>query len=209
MELTVDYLRGLSRGKVESKSISVVGDSVKLNKMTLIDDDLNLPTGELDRVKDIYEGGAKTWECTFDLIEYLSLHYSSLQNSRNNIRILELGCGSALVSCYLFALMQEESNPCAFEMYLQDYNPFVIELISYQNILLNCNNALTSDDYLRKHFKFFAGDWQALTPILVPASEGANSKFDLILGSELLYDIENYAKLLKLVQNTFTNNPVV
>ncbi|ORY93431.1 hypothetical protein BCR43DRAFT_496925 [Syncephalastrum racemosum] len=81
-----------------------------------------------DLVRGVYEGGFKTWECSIDLVQFLS------QLPRDQItekRVLELGCGSSLPSLYL--LQPELEN----HVDVQDYNEHVIRYITIPNILLN------------------------------------------------------------------------
>ncbi|ORZ08695.1 hypothetical protein BCR42DRAFT_142262 [Absidia repens] len=85
-------------------------------------------TGNSDLVRGVYEGGFKTWECSIDLVQWLSsLPDEAIQGKR----ILEIGCGSALPSLYLLARHEENIVD------VQDYNDQVIRLITLPNILLN------------------------------------------------------------------------
>lgn len=43
-----------------------------------------------DLIPGVYEGGLKTWECTFDLILYLSRHLQSLVSTDCSFRVLEV-----------------------------------------------------------------------------------------------------------------------
>ncbi|KAI9278024.1 hypothetical protein BY458DRAFT_532308 [Sporodiniella umbellata] len=84
--------------------------------------------GNSDLVKGVYEGGFKTWECSIDMVEYLS---SLPKEQTNHKKILELGCGSSIPSLYL--LSEEKAN----QVDIQDYNEQVIRYVSIPNILLN------------------------------------------------------------------------
>lgn len=90
-------------------------------------DMLNL-TGNSDLVRGVYEGGFKTWECSIDLVQWLS---SLPDEATQGKQVLEIGCGSALPSLYLLA--RHRSNVVD----VQDYNDQVIRLITLPNILLN------------------------------------------------------------------------
>ncbi|KAI9306321.1 hypothetical protein BJ944DRAFT_160109 [Cunninghamella echinulata] len=90
-------------------------------------DMLNL-TGNSDLIRGVYEGGFKTWECSIDLVQWLS---QLPKQDITNKSVLELGCGSALPSLYL---LQKELNN---QVDVQDYNEQVIRLITLPNILLN------------------------------------------------------------------------
>jgi len=51
-----------------------------------------------DLIAGVYEGGAKIWECTDDLLQYLSeKHEDSFWKDK---RVLDLGCGSGLLGIY-------------------------------------------------------------------------------------------------------------
>ena len=143
MEISLEHLRsGFHRLCFESQLVPITDTSVKLRK--IISNGVHFPTDKKsDRIKDIYEGGAKIWECTFDLIDYLYQHRDALNlaasyshQSKSGLKFLELGCGSALVSCYLSLILADRP----YTMYLQDYNPFVIEQISFPNVIVNLEN---------------------------------------------------------------------
>lgn len=88
---------------------------------------LNL-TGNSDLIRGVYEGGFKTWECSIDLVQWLS---TLPKQEITNKSVLELGCGSALPSLYL---LEKSFNN---KVDVQDYNDQVIRLITLPNILLN------------------------------------------------------------------------
>ncbi|KAL0094975.1 hypothetical protein J3Q64DRAFT_1716729 [Phycomyces blakesleeanus] len=88
---------------------------------------LNL-SGNSDLIRGVYEGGFKTWECSVDLVQFLS---QLPKEQITNKKILELGCGSSLPSLYL--LSKNDSN----KVDVQDYNEQVIRCITIPNILLN------------------------------------------------------------------------
>ncbi|KAI7854482.1 hypothetical protein BDC45DRAFT_508483 [Circinella umbellata] len=87
---------------------------------------LNLNSNS-DLVRGVYEGGFKTWECSIDLVEYLS---QLPKEEISGKKVLELGCGSALPSLLLLA---NDLN----HVDVQDYNDQVIRCITIPNILLN------------------------------------------------------------------------
>lgn len=88
---------------------------------------LNL-SGNSDLIRGVYEGGFKTWECSIDMVQYLS---SLPVDQISNKKVLELGCGSSLPSLYLLSC--SETN----KVDVQDYNDQVIRYITIPNILLN------------------------------------------------------------------------
>ena len=72
----------------------------------------------------------KIWECSLDLVNYLSKSPDNLHGKK----VLELGCGAALPG--LFCL----KNAKIKELHLQDFNPEVIENITRANVALNCDS---------------------------------------------------------------------
>ncbi|ORY76825.1 hypothetical protein LY90DRAFT_501696 [Neocallimastix californiae] len=115
------YIQGselvINNGEV-TKTLQVIGEtiaipnsSVKMFKRNVSDIKFEIASNEedgdnmiatavlqqTDIIPGVYEGGLKTWECSVDLVKYLS----DLQNSEfENKSILELGCGSALPGVY-------------------------------------------------------------------------------------------------------------
>ncbi|KAK4058753.1 hypothetical protein OIO90_000198 [Microbotryomycetes sp. JL221] len=112
-------------------------------KETYIDKDTDL-------VKGVYEGGLKTWECSLDLVRVTD--ELAFQGKRGQVRgtsVIELGCGTALPLCGVFARLlaeirktrsqEEESEsdrPAKTQLHFQDYNKQVLSLITLPNILL-------------------------------------------------------------------------
>ncbi|KAL6858636.1 hypothetical protein J3F83DRAFT_717753 [Trichoderma novae-zelandiae] len=116
------------------------------------DDDVSGSTGE-DRVDDgglgkhdvktgIYEGGFKSWESSIDLVKVLAAQDElTAAQQASSLRVIELGCGTALPSLALFTwIMQRQSRsqwpqkPCS--LILADYNPSVLRLVTLPNFLL-------------------------------------------------------------------------
>ena len=79
----------------------------------------------------------------------------------------------------------------------QDYNVEVIDRLTIPNVLLNVPNAAEDDrrgDAVRPECRFFSGAWRSLEEVL------PTSKYDLILTSETIYNLENQNILLTLFQ---------
>ncbi|KIY68478.1 hypothetical protein CYLTODRAFT_351269 [Cylindrobasidium torrendii FP15055 ss-10] len=88
-----------------------------------------------DLVHGVYEGGLKTWECSLDLVDYLTAE--ALQQNLRGKRILEVGCGTSVPSLYILGkLFSEPSTDLHTELHLQDYNTSVFELITFPNIII-------------------------------------------------------------------------
>ncbi|XP_017107273.2 histidine protein methyltransferase 1 homolog [Drosophila bipectinata] len=137
-----------------------------------------------DLLAGVYEGGAKIWEGTSDLLQYLS---EQIEDSFwQDKRVLDLGCGSGLLGIYAMKLGARSD--------FQDYNKDVLEYITCANVLLNLDESLTEAEkleYLDKKTSFYSGDWSHFTD-LTKESE----KYDVILTSETIYNIDNQQKLL-------------
>lgn len=81
-----------------------------------------------------YEGGLKSWECTFDLMEVLRT-----RDLTGYGKVLELGCGTGLPSALLFQnilrrhLFSGGDRPR--KLTLADYNESVLRLVTVPNLL--------------------------------------------------------------------------
>ncbi|GAA5996323.1 protein-histidine N-methyltransferase [Rhodotorula paludigena] len=104
-----------------------------------------------DLVKGVYEGGLKTWECSLDLVDCLDQRGYAVDTDLTTERVrgrgvLEVGCGTAVPSCALFARLLNEirrsptepgsAPPSKTRIHLQDYNKQVLSLITLPNLLL-------------------------------------------------------------------------
>lgn len=84
-----------------------------------------------------YEGGLKSWECTFDLVQHLQTESKPLSVC------LEMGCGTAVPSSYIFSKMYsaaEEELKLGVpvqkrKLIIADYNVSVLKLVSVPNLL--------------------------------------------------------------------------
>ncbi|KAJ6257736.1 hypothetical protein Dda_7524 [Drechslerella dactyloides] len=84
-----------------------------------------------------YEGGLKSWECSSDLVKQLAENDEIWQPYCR--RILELGCGTALPTCYILqTLLASPSLPLSHGVHLTlaDYNIDVLRLVTLPNLLL-------------------------------------------------------------------------
>ncbi|CAF0997611.1 unnamed protein product [Adineta ricciae] len=136
-----------------------------------------------DLVPNVYEGGFKTWECSYDLVDYLQ---SIGDNLRDRKTVIELGCGSGLPGTAL-------NKSGEFQVDFQDFNREVIEQTGKQ----------LKKDKRSYNNRMFFGDWGDLLNI-IPAHY-----YDVILTSETIYNTGNYAKLVELLNHALTSNGVI
>ncbi|SNX87303.1 related to HPM1 - AdoMet-dependent methyltransferase [Melanopsichium pennsylvanicum] len=101
---------------------------------------------ESDLIPGVYEGGLKTWECALDLVETIDALQASC-NDRDCSRlwsdcydgkeVLELGCGTAIPSLYIFSqILKEAPSPKFLTLHLADYNAQVLQLVTLPNLIL-------------------------------------------------------------------------
>lgn len=154
-----------------------------------------------DLIPGVYEGGLKIWECTFDLMDYLS----EAEIEFTNKTVLDLGCGAGLLG--IVALQGE-----AARVHFQDYNSTVIDEITLPNVVANCisesrsgkdrktinppskraRKAESSPDVLSR-CRFFSGEWSQVSQLLSNCKPC--SKYDIILTSETIYNPDYYSAL--------------
>ncbi|KAH6565133.1 hypothetical protein BASA62_007516 [Batrachochytrium salamandrivorans] len=136
-----------------------------------------------DLITGVYEGGLKTWECSIDLVEYLEQTYG--QQRMSNLRILELGCGSALPGIYCLRL--------GAHVDFQDYNEPVIHMITIPNILLNTSSQPTPD--LISPEAETGGN-------MLELMQNANllHQYDIVLTSESIYEAKCQKDLFSLIK---------
>lgn len=125
-------------------------------RVQLMAEDDDVLSGE-DRVDDgglgkhdvktgIYEGGFKSWESSIDLVRVLAAQdeLTTAAHQASSLRVIELGCGTALPSLALFTwIMHRQSRsqwpnspPLPCSLILADYNPSVLRLVTLPNFLL-------------------------------------------------------------------------
>ncbi|KAH8412669.1 hypothetical protein KR009_004422 [Drosophila setifemur] len=150
-----------------------------------------------DLIAGVYEGGAKIWECTDDLLLYLSEKFK--ESYWQGKRVLDLGCGSGLLGIYAMKLGARAD--------FQDYNKDVLEYITFPNILLNVEESLTDDEkseYLENKTSLYSGDWAHFA-----LQTKDVEKYDLILTSETIYNIDNQQKLLDTFADRLQTDGIV
>lgn len=100
---------------------------------------------EVDVRKNVYEGGFKLWECSYDLVDRLHLLHKKGETG-NYHSLLELGCGTALPTCYLLMLLLgslTNSGPSTFVF--SDFNFEVLRLVTLPNILIHYASTLAPE----------------------------------------------------------------
>jgi SAM-dependent methyltransferase len=128
-----------------------------------------------DLIPGIYEGGYKLWECTLDLLEYLSKHTTYFDGKS----VLDLGCGTGLLGIFTLIAGAQKVD-------FQDYNKEVLIRTTMNNVLLNCEEKI-------KACKYYSGDWESFNVF-------NEDTYDLILTSETIYNLSNYKKLINLFE---------
>lgn len=107
--------------------------------------ELDILIGETseDLRKNVYEGGLKSWECSIDVVDYMSDPSSTLESVDC---VLELGCGTALPTEYIFAnyLHQQFNNGISF--ILSDYNKSVLRLVTIPNLIITWAKLVLSEE---------------------------------------------------------------
>eukprot|EP00124_Ichthyophonus_hoferi_P005547 Ihof_evm2s833 gene=Ihof_evmTU2s833 len=139
-----------------------------------------------DLIPRVYEGGLKTWECAIDLTQFLLMHYQA--DSMQGVRVLELGCGSALPGICLLRM--------GAHVDFLDYNKEVVEHLTIPNVFLNLPE---STNPTADRCRFFAGDWSNFNQsVNIDGSE--EGKYDLILTSETIYNLDTQPSLFATIK---------
>lgn len=99
--------------------------------------DILMGACDSDLANGVYEGGLKSWECSYDCIEYLSRlsRFDALLQSRGRFSYLEIGCGTALPSMYVLQRIIEQGAQNV-SLVLTDYNYHVLRLVTIPNLFI-------------------------------------------------------------------------
>ncbi|KAK2030875.1 hypothetical protein LX32DRAFT_301784 [Colletotrichum zoysiae] len=93
--------------------------------------------GSHDVKTGVYEGGFKSWESSVDLVKVLASGQYLDQLKQRPLRVIELGCGTALPSLALLQWAMRDSAPRSpLLLTLADYNPTVLQLVTLPNFIL-------------------------------------------------------------------------
>lgn len=103
-----------------------------------------------DLRKNIYEGGLKSWECSIDLVSLLneSFHSSKELSFAETNCIVEIGCGTALPSEYIFQQYLKQEINTGLNLILTDYNSSALRLATIPNLIITWINTCLSEDLL-------------------------------------------------------------
>ncbi|CAG0918082.1 unnamed protein product [Notodromas monacha] len=129
-----------------------------------------------------YEGGFKVWECTWDLIKYLT----DINFDFSGKKVIDVGCGQGL--CGIHAL--ETADLVLF----QDFNESVLEFATYPTVAVNrCGSALTKA-------MFVSGSWLRFLCFL--DERNLLRTFDVLLTSETVYEKSSVKDLASVVSKS-------
>lgn len=145
---------------------------------------------DLDLEKGKYEGGFKVWECTKDLVKYLVEDLElmpAILNRQTEFFALELGAGASLPTIALISRMLQVSQFRArYAFHIQDYNWEVLASLALIDFTANLPSNYVEALLETRCLKFFYGDWKDFR---------SERKYDLIMASEIIYNLENYSAL--------------
>lgn len=102
-------------------------------------------TDTTDLQKNVYEGGLKSWECSVDTVDKLS-QLSDSEIFKGDI--VELGCGTALPSTFLFQRALN-SGKTDIKFKLSDYNPSVLRLVTLPNLIITWASTISNDQLIK------------------------------------------------------------
>jgi SAM-dependent methyltransferase len=177
------------RGPVE-EPIRAVDIGFGLKKVLV---DADSVTGvHRDVIAGTYEGGAKVWECTRDLLSYITSD-DGVAIVRE-ARVLDMGCGAGLLGC---AALQHGAKSVVF----QDLNGEVIRDITQPTIFANLGATAQC--------KFLSGSWESIHGWIIDEAHGGASPMvpvDVVLASEVLYEERYYASIMQLLCTILKTN---
>ncbi|GBG27603.1 Histidine protein methyltransferase 1-like [Hondaea fermentalgiana] len=131
----------------------------------------------------LYEGGLKLWECTLDLLRFMSTNTE--QWVAPGKLVLDLGCGQGLLGCWA---LQKGCN-----VDFQDLNREVLEKQTLANAARNAGRS-PRDLVDAGAVRLLAGDWRSF---LAQHTHGSSllRAVDLVVSSETVYSDEMYPAL--------------
>lgn len=94
----------------------------------------------VDLKKNVYEGGFKSWECSYDMVDELSTMINT--GKLNYTNLLEFGCGTALPTCFLFMKRFQTQDRTGANYILSDFNYDVLRLVTVPNLIIHWASTL-------------------------------------------------------------------
>ncbi|CAX45150.1 conserved hypothetical protein [Candida dubliniensis CD36] len=160
-----------------------------------------------DLQKNVYEGGFKSWECSYDTVDALNklIEQNGLfSSSPKNKSILELGCGTALPSCFILLKklqsIKENHEQPGLTLVLSDFNYDVLRLVTVPNLLIHWASTLSIEQLYE------------LTTTSTISGDKIDSRFvndEILITSKLIEqfknDLNNYNIQLKFISGSWGN----
>lgn len=118
-----------------SEPITLVRRDLFDVRFQIIHNDGQVADAESDLIPGVYEGGLKTWECALDLVAELDKQFTTVSSQDatwpSGRHTVELGCGTAIPSCYILdrILRARHSSKGKSTLTLCDYNQEVLSLV--------------------------------------------------------------------------------
>lgn len=135
---------------------------------------------DVDLRSNVYEGGFKLWECSYDLVDELANLWN--QSSLTDVSsILEIGCGTALPSSFLLMMLLQNDLPTSRTLVLSDFNYEVLRLVTVPNLIIHWASTLDPEEL------------QKLTGPDIPLNND-----EVVLSADLLEAFENQLASKKL-----------
>lgn len=94
----------------------------------------------VDLKKNVYEGGFKSWECSYDMVDELASMIN--KGSLKYKNLLELGCGTALPTCFLLMKRFQLHDKTGAHYILSDFNYDVLRLVTVPNLIIHWASTL-------------------------------------------------------------------
>lgn len=114
--------------ELKSPRLKCVNISELVNVDSLVTDNsvVDLLKSTSDLKSGVYEGGFKTWECTFDLINYIRDNLVEiLPDTDKPLKVLDLGCGSGFLGLFMLSLAKAKNIDVRVDF--QDYVSIAIK----------------------------------------------------------------------------------
>ncbi|KAI5951043.1 hypothetical protein KGF54_004117 [Candida jiufengensis] len=127
----------------------------KINSNLVVKDELKniiIDKNDSDVQNNVYEGGFKSWECSYDTIDEINELINEYNNGNNDVlnifnsSILDFGCGTALPSSYILMKKFEFKNTKPMKLILSDFNHDVLRLVTLPNLIINWASTLSIQD---------------------------------------------------------------